>query len=553
MEKIKKIPKIYWLLLMVTIIGGAGIFGNYDDNGLIVGGGIESASIGSVLKFFRDFNLADKYETLLPGVIILYIPFIAIVLGAYLFLGLGTVGQLKELAIIDTYKFIPYFQIATLIFGVIAVYVFYKICLEVFKRERTSLIASYLLATSLIFTQQLHASAWMLQTMVILISIYYSLLLLKKEKWRIWDFIISALLIIWAVEIETVGLIAIVPFFLVCWQRRRDMKISRWVLNLFLFFSPIILGIVFFAYLNPVTFRLYFSLFNKSSQLGLGETYYGLDIWGRFLDSFRILILLEPLLFVLALFGVIAAFWKNKFLLQFFGLYAFLYYLVLGPLLGGMAERRLLPIIPAFTAFAAFFINFLFEKYNSHCARKIIYCGLLLFLVGPLIFNILFIRKGSATEARNWIYQNIPENSSILDKCRLELNENKEILNEIAQNYPSFFTTKRKYLLDNPSILASRKGYFVRTDDIVNNSDDKKIKYLIICYFNNKEKIEALKFSRTIEKINLYNSAVTSINLFSLTYPPDLKKPGLSGLFSALFNIPYFGPNIEIYELKPAP
>ena len=543
MENLKKIPKIYWLLLMVAIIGSVNFFYSY---GTVAGGGDESLVINSVLKFFRDFSLADKHETLLPGVIILYIPFIVLVLTAYLFLGLGNISQLKELIIIDTYKLTPYFRLVTVIFGIITVYLFYRICLEIFKKERLSLIASYLLTTSLLFVQQIHlAGAWMAQTMMILISVYYFLILLKKQKWCIWDFIISALLIVLSIEIEAVGLIAVVPFFLVCWQRRKDMKVRRWIINLSLFFLLIILGLIFFAYLNPVTFRLYSSTFNNATHLGLKETSYGRDIWGRILDPFWIMILVEPLLFGLALLGAIIACRKNKFLWRFFGLYAFFYYFVLGPLLGGVIERRLLPVIPVLALFAALFIDSL--------PKKIIYGSLLVFLINPLIFDAVLLKKGSIIEAQKWINENIPVNSSILDKCRFGLNENKEVLNKIAQNYPSFLTTERKYLLDNPALLANKKGYFVISDkEIINTLDAKKFQYLDICYLADRNKIKALEFLQNTKMVKIYDSTVNREETFGLdpffltNFSNNFKK---SGLFS-LFNAPYYGPSIEIYELK---
>jgi len=161
------------------------------------------------------------------------------------------------------------------------------------------------------------------------------------------------------------------------------------------------------------------------------------------------MILMEPLLLILALWGAIISFRKDKFLWKFFGLYILFYYLVLGPLLGGVVERRLLPIIPALAAFAALFIDFL--------PKRISYILLFVFLINPLLFDTALLKKGSIIEAREWINKNIPANSLILDKCWLELNENKEVLEEIAQNYPSFLTTKRKYLLNNPILLDKRK------------------------------------------------------------------------------------------------
>jgi len=556
METLRKIPKIYWLLFLTALIGGINIFYNY---GIVTGGSDETLVINSALKFFRDFSLADKYGTLLPGVIILYIPFIALTLATYLFLGLGNISQLNELVIVDTYKFAPYFRLVTVIFGIIVVYIFYKICLEIFKKQRPSLIASYLVATSLIFVQQIHlAGAWIAQTMMILISVYYSLILLKKQKWHILDFLISALLIVFSFEIEMVGLIAIVPFLLICWQKRKDMKVSQWIINLILFFLLIILGVIFFAYLNPVTFRLYLSIFDNANQLGLSQTVYGRGLWGRILDPFWILVLLEPLLFSLALLGMIIACKKNKFLWKFFGLYIVFYYLVLGPLLGGVFERRLLPIIPALACFAAVFIDFLIDRYDFGRVKKIIYFSLLIFLINPVVFDAVFLKKGTVVETRKWINENIPANAAIFDECRINLGKNKEILQTVFQNYPIFFTTRDRYLLDHPESDSSQKKYFLVDNDelvnLVNMVGRDKFQYLVFCYYNNYDKSDREKFLNPFlqrGKTKIYD------------YPANNKYPFLSYIFHlirfnnydnfgilALWRLPVYGPHFEIFKFK---
>lgn len=542
MEIIKKIPKIYWLLILTAVIGGIGVFYNY---GMVTGGPDETLIVNSTLKFFRDFSLADKYDTALPGVIVSYIPFIAVVLASYLFFGLGGVEQLKELAAVDTYKFVPYFRIINIIFGLIAVYIFYRICLEIFKKEKLALVASYLLVTSLLFVQRIHlAGTWTLQIMTILISFYYSLYLLKKQKWHIRDFIISGILIIWGAEIEIIGLIALVPFLLVCWQRRRDMEIRKWFFNLSLFFFLIIFGAVLFASLSPAAFHKYF--FNEFLKINFGQADYVSAIGQNFLNPFREMILLEPMLFALAFLGAVFAWKKDRFLWFFFGSYAFLYYLVLGPLLGGMVERErvLLPLIPALAVFAAFFIDLLPKK---------VACGIfLIFLVNPLAFDAALLKMGSVVEARKWISENIPAESSILDKCWLELNEDKNALSDIAKNYPLFLTTKRKYLLANPALLEGEKRYFVfGYPDIVSALDAKKFQYLVVCSFDSGARAKALESLKNIKKIKIYASADKyeesfGINLFSLAYSSNLKK---YGLFS-LIGVSYYGPGVEIYSLN---
>ena len=289
MERLKKIPKIYWLLLFVAIAAGAtGVFYNY---GMIAGGLDESLKVGPTLKFFRDFHLRNEYSSYPPMALLLEVPLIALVFLGYLFLGIGDLSQLKELVIVDTYKLVPYFRFTTIIFGLVAVFVFYKICLLLFKKERPALIGAYLLTVSLLFVQQIHiAGTWVEQTMMILIALYYFLTLLNRKKWHIGVFVISALLIVFSVEIEPVGLIAIVPFFLIYFQKRKETGMKNEPFNLFIFFLTFVLGILLFIYIDPVTFREYFSFANQVASVGFKETIYS----NTAVEPLRLLSLLRP-------------------------------------------------------------------------------------------------------------------------------------------------------------------------------------------------------------------------------------------------------------------
>lgn len=547
----KKIPKIYWLFLFVFSAGLIGIFYNY---GMIAGGVDESLKIQATLKFFRDFSLKNEYSTFLPMTILSTVPFAFLMAFFYFIMGVGGLNQLKELAIADTYKFVPYFRLVTIIFGLISIYVFYKICLLVFKRKKPAILASYFLATSLIFIQQLHiAGAWIQQTMMILLSIYYFLTLLKKEKWSVWVFIISALLIVFSFEIELVGLIAIMPFFLIYRQKRKEIKINNEVFKLFLFFSVIILSAIFFAYLDPATFWHYFSFAKKAANTGLGQTMYGQGIFGRFSGFFEILFYLEPLLFILFFCGLITAYKKDKFLFKIFGSYGLVYYLTLGPLMAGVVERRALPMIPVLAVFAAFFIDFLLEKYKTKNFKKFLSMGLLIFLLNPILFDRALLKKSSYIETRDWITKNIPANASIFDMCWLEINENKEILGQIKDHYPNFFTTRRKYLLDHPDILESQKAYFVvRENEIAKNMKENNFQYLIVCYSDEEQKQNLLSgFQNMEQRKKIYDSLAgnknfLAVDLFGLVKFSDLKNSGLKQLFR--LPLPYQGPHFEIYE-----
>ncbi|MDP2910027.1 MAG: glycosyltransferase family 39 protein [bacterium] len=559
LKKIKKIPKIYWLLLMVFLIGSIGIFYNY---GLY--GPDEKHAVHSVLKFFRDFSLADKYSSFFPPVILLEIPFAVLMFLAYLLLGIGGISQLKELVIVDNYIFFPFFRLIIIIVAAATVFIFYKVCLKVFKKERPSLIAAFLLATSLLFAQRAHIdTTWMIQTMVLMAAIYYFLTLLEKEEWGIGVFLISALFIFLSVQIEPVGLIAIVPFFLIFWLKRKKAKIGQEGLKLCLFFLVIAALLVVSFYSNPVTFKTYFSVADTALRpvalsLDFSRSFYGQGLAHRILAFWETLFYLEPLLFALFIGGIIVAYKRDKFLLKIFGSYIAVYYFTLGPLMGGMSEKRLMPVIPAFAVFAALFIEFLMEKYQRKSFRKFVYAGLLVFIANPLIFDYALLKSSSPIEARNWIIKNIPADSSVFDTCWLELNENKNVINLIKERYPEFSTTKQRYLLERPYLLDLRKNYFVVSDyHLANQMDKNKFKYLVVCFYDDTQKQEILAsfqeilaFFKDREKIKIYDSLAgrqkfPALNMFELTrFFKDEEKFSLK----RLFNLPYNGPHIEIYQ-----
>lgn len=548
MERLKKIPKIYWLLLFVAFTGIVGIFYNY---GMIAGGLDESLKVGPTLKFFRDFHLRNEYSSYPPMALLLEVPLIALVFLGYWLLGIGDLSQLKELVIVDTYKLVPYFRFTTIIFGLVAVFVFYKICLLLFKKERPALIGAYLLTVSLLFVQQIHiAGTWVEQTMMILIALYYFLTLLNREKWHIGVFVISALLIVFSVEIEPVGLIAIVPFFLIYFQKRKETGMKNEPFNLFIFFLTFVLGILLFIYIDPVTFREYFSFANQVASVGFKETIYGQGLLGRFFGFFEISFLLEPFLLILFFFGLLAAYKKDRFLFKIFGSYILVYYLILGPLTGGFVERRILLAIPALAVFSAFFLEHLITQYQNRGIKKFLYAGLLILLLNPILFNFALLKGSSYIKARNWVYKNIEANAFIRDDCWLELNENQEVLTEIRNDYPQLLTARRKYLLDNPHILSFQKGYFVvRESDIVKNMDKGRFQYLVLCYSNENEKQKLLSHFNGMNKKIIYSSladkkSFAAVDLFSLINFSDLKNFGIEKLLSAS----YHGPHFEIYQ-----
>lgn len=558
-EKIKKVPKIWWLLLLVFLIGITGIFYNYE-----IGNGDENQILNITLKVFRDFSLAGKYSIQLPVSILLYLPFAGLMVAGYLIFGIGDISQLKELVIVDVYKFLPYFRFTNIIFGLITIYFFYKVCLMVFKRERPALIGAYLLATSLLFVENLHiAVGWIQQTMLIVIAFYYFFRLLNKERLKPINYAISAVLVVLNFAIEPVGLIVIVPLFLIYWRKRKEGAVRNEISSLLLFFLVIIFTIFLLVCISPNSFQFYFKFFLRALNHGLLNQDFSINLYkqgitDRILGFLKILWSFEPLLLIMAFLGAVAAFLKEKFYFVLFGSYFLVYYITLGPLLGVLSERQTLPMVLVLVIFAVFFIEFVFSKGKGAGARKILYVGLLIFIINPLLFDLFVLKKGSLIEAREWVIKNILAESSIVDWCGLNLNQNQTALNFIKEKTPELLTTKRMYLLDNPDILNSSKNYFAMTEeDIVKKISKDRFQYLILCRFiDDNGKILKVNegqanYFRDTKKTKIYDSLFGHPQFYNvlvglLVNYSDWTK---SGIFN-LFNVPYYGSNVEIYTLN---
>lgn len=575
----KNIKPIYAILILTAIFGAVGIFYNY---GMLTGGTDETLKINSTLKFFKDFNLFDKYSTFLPVTIILVIPFVSAILLGYLAFGIGGAGDLERLAITEAYKFTPYFRFINVIFGLIAIYIFYKICFLIFKKERAAFIASYFFATSLLFVEQIHiAGAWVEQTAALLIAFYYFLKLLEKPKWGVKEYVISALLIVLNTEIEAIGFLAIVPFFIVYLKnyKERFLKEAEFggkIINilkfyclkilkdagLLVFLMTVFLGVAFFSYFQPATFNTYFSLIIKAKNLGLNGTVEGLGIYDRLFGFLEIFISFEPLLLIFALAGFLtilfSEFMKDKnmrFFAALFAVFFLAYYTALGPVMGAVAERRALPLIPVLVFFAVVFIEYMLSREQNKNLKKIIFVTLALFLINPIIFDYNLLKPSSYVSARKFVYKNISANAKILDECSLEMNENKEMLEFIRLTAPDYFTTKRNYLFLHSEILERQKNFFIVSERGVEEKIDKRnFEYLVVCGFDRqKDEVAAIlnKFS-SIKKEKIFDTA----EIYNQDFTVDIRSfadysiLNNSGIFR-LFNISYHGPRIQIFKLKP--
>lgn len=480
--------KYLWLMLLAFFLIYS--FGILHKFGRLSVYGDEVHVIFSVLKFFRDFNFTDPYAYAFPVMTILYIPFVAI-----FFILLFVTGQvhnlteLQNMVILETYKFVPVFRFTTIIFALISLYFFYKICLFIFKQKKWALLGLYLLGTSFVFIKiSFVAIKWIPQVMLMLGALYYFLLLSKKSIWQIKDYIYSALLVAANYGIAIVGAGVIAPFFLI-WRRGfKNGVVGNYKKGLVIFSILTVFLITLITISSPTLAKATFSFLSDVAIKGVGERVNENTLSFRFFGYFKYLWYAEPLLFILFPFGLILAYKKNKPIFYLLFTYFLLFYLGLGPVLGSIRQRRLVLLLPIVIIFVVFFISWL-AKFKF--ANKFIYVILLLVLLNPFLLIHELQKDDSKMIAKNWVDKNIPNNSVVFDTCELDLPDSFDKINYIQENNTELLTTEHRYLVTHPELaIGNRFAVFIDNNSLdskkFNDYFSSKEHYLIFCYENSE-------------------------------------------------------------------
>lgn len=484
-KKIKSVKKIHWLLFFFFAVYSLGIFAKF---GRVNGFGDEIHVINSVLKFFRDFNFSDPYAYAFPVMTIIYIPTVVItIISGFIFGVFHSMNDVMQLVLVDTYKLYPVFRLTTIIFSLITIYYFYKTCLFIFKKDRWALLGAYLLGTSFIFTRASFIFVkWLPQLMVVTIANYFFLSLLKRDKLKLNVYFWAGIAIAASYGVALVGLIVVFPFLFVLYKMIKEGKAENYKKGLLITFLVSGVLITLLTLSSPTLAKNSLGFAKNVVESGVGEQINQESTSYRFLGYIGIYLREEILLSFFALIGIFVAFKKSKFIFYTFGTYLFIFYVMLGPIMGAIRERRAVILIPVFCIFAVFAISWLTSR--SKFFEKVMPVVMLLFLINPILIDNELMKDDTIILAREYIEKNIEQDSVIFDFCKLELEDNDVKINYVKENRPELFTTRLKYIDDNPEVISGEKKYFNYIyEDTVNRDDFKGIveshpQYVVMCH-----------------------------------------------------------------------
>jgi hypothetical protein len=225
-------------------------------------------------------------------------------------------------------------------------------------------------------------------------------------------------------------------------------------------------------------------------------------------------------------------------------------------------QRYFLPVVPFIVVMIAYLVDWLlgqwFNKKHLIFILILLVSGQTLYLT--LLFDTKIMQADTRLLAQQWIYRNIPANSSInnVSLPKLYLNENKEAVALIKSRKPELFSTKRKYLKNLSLESYPYPSYFVVThqdliqayqnftkesfgrQDLIDQFD-----YIIIGDFNfNSLADEQKQLPEGSKKIKSFYP----VNDFSKVYPnAQLDRNSLNPW--QIKDIDIGGPYIEIYRI----
>ena len=495
------------------------------------------------------------------------LPFLSVFLFLGWFLGIFiNVEQIKEIVLLKFGIFIPAARLASVLFGVLTVYLVYKICEELFKNKKIGFLAAWFLAISFMHVYNSHfAQTWVLQTFFIFLVMYLAVKFYNQENLRAKHYVLSGLAAGAAFGVNTVGGFSYFFILFVHFLKNKKngfVKIfiknkNFWVLNLILF-----LTMAFIYYLNPYGLQNHFNrITDTKTPAEFGGA--GYSSYKPFSPVFfevlwfyiKVIFSQETIFTILGIFGAFTIWFKNRTAFYFIFPWVIIYFIVISPLTGATG-RYILPVVPALVILAAYFVHNIFKNFSS----KIYITAIILISVPPLVSTVLFNFKLTKDDthvlAYNWVINNIESGAKIKNEYLGEsfpFIESRDAIIMIKELRPELFSTKRKYLLSLDENIYPKPNYFMSdykelSEKIIN------FDYIILGSYKKQKLNDQKKILPQSAKLVKFfypvGNPYLNINFPSYYFPPtdDLNYNPLY-LFE---NTDYNGPYIEIYKIVPA-
>lgn len=476
----------------------------------------------------------------------------------------GSIEAMKEAVFLNFGIFIPVARMMSVVFGVLTVYLVYKICLELFKNKKIGLLTAWFLTISFMHVYNSHfAQTWVLQTFFIFLVMYLAARFYNNENLWPKHYILSGLAIGAAFGINSVGIFSYFFVALTHFLKNRQLGFKKtfiknknfWILNL-----TLILAMLFIYYLNPYGLQNHFNRITDTKTPaefgGAGYSSYK-PLSPVFFEVLRFYIKVifsqETIFTVLGILGAFYVWFKNRTAFYFIIPWIIIYFIIISPLTGATG-RYILPVVPTFVILSAYFIYSIFKNSSRKTRVAAIILISLPLLISGVLFNLKLMKEETQALAYNWILSNVPSGSKIQNEHLGEsfpFVENKETIVKIQDLRPELMSTKRKYLLSLSDDKYPRPNYLI-SDYKELSEKIAKFDYIILGHYEKlnleNQKKSLLKNAELIKYFYPVGSPDLDINFPSRHFPPtdDLNYSPLYLLEKSDYN----GPYIEIYKVK---
>jgi len=464
------------------------------------------------------------------------IPFIVLaILLLKIFSVCPTFSAIKQAAVFFPGIFLPIARILSSAFSALSAFWVYKIG-KLLYSKKLGLIACLLFALSFMRVNLAHFGR---VTSIFLFCslgfLYFCLKLchrLSKKNWYLALIFLSLAILSYQVGLSLVPFLGLSLIFTKQWKRFifRPKVIAL---------SLVIIAVCFaFLFLDPKFLQTNFAFVNISSPK--------LSLFQKIFFHIKIIVFYELPYLLFALFGSIRLFKLRKrsaFLILVFGILPFFIYFSTD----FNSPRYIVLLLPFLTLTSGFWFLKNFKK-----KLLFLFLACLFSLVLTLHFNFLMFKKGSYTEAKEWVEKNIPKDSAILaSDDKLGIIPKSSSLEPVIL-YSPHYHQKQAAIFENKELnLKNIKNirFFKHMKAVVPESalqkhlKESQYDYLIVIYYNQEEKRKFLEnFSESqFQLVKSFYPTLVSQNLNSLV---NINNP-----FKELFAINQFGPFIEIYSL----
>ncbi len=391
-------------------------------------------------------------------------------IGAYLAWQLASgrfegIAEMRDFYAVHSTDLLLIVRFLSVLLGTAAVGLIYLAGRDLFGR-RVGLLAAAFAAFDFLLVYINHSGrVWGYMVFFVALALWTGVRLLNADRWR--DYFFSAGASFLAAANLLPGIITFVPQFVARFSfknRRMWLAVAALAAGLVLIFlaNPRGIGTLLARFGVDVPFltKMVFPSAAVGSHPVLESTL------ARFYDPFLTLFHYSPLILIFAAAGLALLFREDRKKFWFFGSFLAAYYLFVGPFYSyGWVARALVPFVPYLALLSAYAVEKTAEKFFA--GKKAAWVILAALVILPsaalsLRFDVLITRPDTRTQAIDWIYANLPEDSKIavFSFTNEVVNQNREVMELVKEVAPKELNTRHKTLLASGDAAFPSPRYF---------------------------------------------------------------------------------------------